>query len=471
MNSNDKTQIEDKTRIENTKDYQNTSTTLNLKTFRNYKILQELPATGGESDNYIIDYNGKKAFLKLYRKGLHPNVELLRKLKEFSQEHKEHVVEIYDVGDDEDTGRYYEIMEYVQYGNLREFIKEIQTYNETQKYKTIDKIILEIAEALKALHDEKVIHRDLKPSNIIIRNKNNLDLVLIDFGIARDIKDDVSKIATTSFKGTRQYISPEEISGYFGKEIDWWHLGIIVYELLNEKNPFEGLNDSVILNTLTIKNIELPKEIPEKYKILLKGLLTKDYEKRWGYEQVRRWLNGDTNIPVYYDQTFTSKNEIEKEWDRYGIPKDSNWKKLGLSPSETETFIDAEFGFNDAKRWVGIGWTSGVLAKKWYEAGFEPEEAYIFESLGFGIRQAIKFKEIGLTAYDFSPLMEVMKENPELVNLDEIYKFIIGIKLNSNKNTLKTILSNYKILKKFNVSLKEAYSWVNRGIDLDEFIN
>jgi serine/threonine protein kinase len=240
---NDKTQIEDITRIE--KSEKHTEGIGALKTFRGCKVLEELPARGGEADNYILECNGIKAFLKLYRKGLSPKVDLKR-LQEISRIYKEHLVEIYDTVYDQQTGRYYEIMEYIEHGDLRNLLNQIKGKTIDEKEKIIDKVVSEIAEALNVLHKNNIIHRDLKPANILIRDKDKLDLVLTDFGIARALEEDLSKVQTTGFKGTTHYMAPEELSGYFGKEIDWWHLGVIVYELVFGKHPFEGLTDKTV---------------------------------------------------------------------------------------------------------------------------------------------------------------------------------------------------------------------------------
>jgi len=245
---NEETKIENLTKIE-----KSTSSSSTIHSFQDYEIIQELPAGGAEADNFLIQKNHTQFFLKLYRKGMNPNIELLINLKELSQKLKEHVVEIFDVGFDNQLQRYFEIMEFVPYGDIRPLIKEIQSLPQNEKFHQIDSIIKEMAIALKFLHDHDIIHRDLKPSNILIRNKNPLDLVFIDFGISKKLDEELSKVATTSFKGTIYYIAPEEISNYFGKEIDWWHLGIIIYELLTGKNPFHKLSEQAVINLLTTK--------------------------------------------------------------------------------------------------------------------------------------------------------------------------------------------------------------------------
>jgi serine/threonine protein kinase len=469
---NDKTQIEDITRVE--KSEKHTEGITALKTFRGCKVLEELPARGGEADNYILECNGIKAFLKLYRKGLSPKVDLKR-LQEISKSYREHLVEIYDTGYDQQTGRYYEIMEYIEHGDLRNLLNQIKGKTIDKKEKIIDKVVSEIAEALNVLHKNNIIHRDLKPANILIRDKDKLDLVLTDFGIARALEEDLSKVQTTGFKGTTHYMAPEELSGYFGKEIDWWHLGVIVYELVFGKHPFEGLTDKVVINALVTKGIEIPQGVPEKYSLLLKGLLTRDYKKRWGYEQVKRWLSGDLNIEVYYEQAETRVEEDyeEKEWMKYGISKETNWRKLGLSPFETKSFIKAGFGFNEAKKWVDAGWRSGELAKRWYNAGFEPEESYVFEKLGLSPKQARQIKNIGLTAYDLKPLV-----GAEIELIEEFINFIeentsgqkvppyLGKTLSFEP--LKKLVKELSLWRKEGFTIKEAYEWIKYGFSIQE---
>ncbi len=459
---NDKTQIEDITRVEKSEEHTEGITA--LKTFRGCKVLEELPARGGEADSYILECNGKKAFLKLYRKGLSPKVDLKR-LQEISRVYKEHLVEIYDTGYDQQTGRYYEIMEYIEHGDLRNLLNQIKGKTIAKKEKIIDKVVSEIAEALNVLHKNNIIHRDLKPANILIRDKDKLDLVLTDFGIARALEEDLSKVQTTGFKGTTHYMAPEELSGYFGKEIDWWHLGVIVYELVFGKHPFEGLTDKVVINALITKGIEIPQSIPEKYSLLLKGLLARDYKKRWGYEQVKRWLSGDLNIEVYYEQAETRVEEDyeEKEWMEYGISKETNWRKLGLSPIETNSFIKAGFGFNEAKKWVDAGWRSGELAKRWYNAGFGPEESYVFEKLGLSPKQARQIKSIGLTAYDLKPLI-----GAEIELIEEFTNFIEENSKTLSSEPLRKLVEELSLWRKEGFTIKEAYEWIKYDFSIQE---
>jgi serine/threonine protein kinase len=477
---NEETKIENLTKIE-----KSTSSSSTIHSFQDYEIIKELPAGGAEADNFLIQKNHIQFFLKLYRKGINPNIELLINLKELSQKLKEHVVEIFDVGFDNQLQRYFEIMEFVPYGDIRPLIKEIQSLPQNEKFHQIDLIIKEMAIALKFLHDHDIIHRDLKPSNILIRNKNPLDLVFIDFGISKKLDEELSKVATTSFKGTIYYIAPEEISNYFGKEIDWWHLGIIIYELLTGKNPFHKLSEQAVINLLTTKNIDIPKNIPEKYQTLLKGLLTRDYEKRWNYQQVHDWLNGKTNIPVYYEETQKDKKrtfpfdvfsifgffeetqkdkkrttDSEKIWDKYGIPKDSPWRTLELEPEKVITFKQEDFGVNEAKKWIQAGWTNGKAARKWLDNAFEPEEAYLFENFGLSIKQAKTLVSSGITAYDLNKIKNYIN------HLDKFISETISL-IQEGYNPIK-VIKQYDQFINAGMSYREANDWVAKGFTFNE---
>ncbi len=448
---NQKTRREDLTKIEQKE--KSLSTTNLLITFKDYDVIKELNAQGGEADSYVIEKDGVQYFLKLYRKGFNPDIEVLKNLKEISKKIKQHVVEIFEVGFDEKLQRYYEILEYIENGDLATLKKEI---NESKnKEKIIDIIIKEISLALKSLHDINIIHRDLKPKNILIRKKHPLDLVLIDFGISKALDEELSKVDTTSFKGTTSYVAPEEISNYFGKEIDWWHLGVIVLELLTGKHPFQNLSEQAIIHILTTKGIEIPDNIPEKYKTLLRGLLTRNYENRWGFNQIERWLKGEKNIPIYYEQNILIKAD-DKEWEKYGFPENSPWRNLNFEPKKVITFKEADFGVSEARTWMNVGWTNGKSARRWYDNGFEAEEAYIFENLGFSLSQAKTLKAKNIFAYDLNLIKNHIEDIEEFVS--DLFEFL-------NKYDLKGILKDYPKWKKEGISFKEAIEWYYQGFN------
>ena len=131
----------------------------------------------------------------------------------------------------------YIVMEYADDGNLKLKIKEHKQKNIPFKEENILNWFIEICEAINYIHSQKIIHRDLKPNNIFLMKNNHIKLG--DFGIARVLHGDES--AANTQIGTQPYLSPEIVQGEnYDYRTDIWDLGIILYEMINFKNPFEA---------------------------------------------------------------------------------------------------------------------------------------------------------------------------------------------------------------------------------------
>ena len=179
------------------------------------------------------------------------------------------IVNIYDVGQEDDM--YYIVMEFIAGRTLKQ---KIQQEGKIEMEKAVD-IAIQICEALEHAHAHKVIHRDIKPHNIMLTTGGRVKVA--DFGIAR-----ASTSATLTHSGTIMgsvhYFSPEQARGGFsGERSDLYSLGVVLYEMLTGKVPFEG--DSAV--TIALKHVQEPvvpprklnPEIPETLeKIVLKAL-------------------------------------------------------------------------------------------------------------------------------------------------------------------------------------------------------
>jgi serine/threonine protein kinase len=306
---------------------------LGRRIWRDYAVVEELPALGGEADIFVVFRNEQRFILKLYRKGMEPKETVLARVKEISEQFPEHVIQLLEYGFDEETGRWYELLEYAPFGNLRSFLQG-KTLNDV----LLRELIEEINEGLKVLHEHGIIHRDLKPTNILVRRDMPPDLVFGDFGISSVIDPEVSK-KQTSVKGTPLYSAPESFTRVMGKEVDYWSLGMILYEILAGANPFAGLDMRTIMYRLTTEDVPIP-EVSEEYRPLLQGLLTRNPRKRWGYEEVRRWCQGERDIPVFYG---------EKEV-RYGTPYPFMGKSYGSLEELALAFMENTESFEHAAR-------------------------------------------------------------------------------------------------------------------------
>jgi len=262
-----------------------------ISSFMGKKVLKEFPAEGGEADLFLLEGN---VLLKLYRKGVHPKPEVVEKIKKLGEQLPDNIVRILEYGIDPQTSRFYELQEYLPLGNIKNFLegKKIDK-------KFLKEIIKEINEDLHALHSLNVIHRDIKPSNILVKSEKPLNLVLTDFGISSLLSEEFSKKITT-VKGTPVYSAPESFTGIMGKEADYWSFGMVLLDLI-DKNPFKGLSPKTIMFKITSESVPIDNEIDEELKTLLKGLLTQNRKKRWGYEEVKKWLEGKTPA-VYFEE-------------------------------------------------------------------------------------------------------------------------------------------------------------------------
>ncbi|MDD2715792.1 MAG: serine/threonine-protein kinase [Candidatus Wallbacteria bacterium] len=268
-----------------------------LSQFRSYRVLELFPAAGAEADIYKISKDGRIYILKLYRYGSNPNLEALKKVKEIGEKFPGDVVRIYESDFTEDLKRYFEVMEYVEYGSLRDLLAD-KNYMSGNRLKDI---LAEILKGLKTLHANNLIHLDLKPSNVLVRSRDPLDLVFTDFGVSSVIDDEVSRKMTLGLTGTPAYWSPEAFTQIIGRESDFWSLGMIILEHLSGCHPFQGQDMRNIMYRLSTKGVEIPAGIDGSWRLLLSGLLTRNPRKRWGFEQVRKWLAGEREIPTHFD--------------------------------------------------------------------------------------------------------------------------------------------------------------------------
>jgi serine/threonine-protein kinase len=152
------------------------------------------------------------------------------------------IVTIYDVGEDEDLT--YIVMEYLEGKDLSKFIKRKNLLS----FRKILQVIALVADALEYAHTREVIHRDIKPANIMLLDNGGVKMT--DFGIAKAISS--SRTKTGVILGTPNYMSPEQIMGQkIDQKSDIFSLGVLFYQLLSGKLPFQGKNLSSLLYQIT----------------------------------------------------------------------------------------------------------------------------------------------------------------------------------------------------------------------------
>ncbi|GAY72932.1 Stk1 family PASTA domain-containing Ser/Thr kinase [Lentilactobacillus kosonis] len=202
-----------------------------------YKILSRL-GEGGMADVYLAQdlILDRKVAVKLLRLDFRDNPKAKRRFQNealaVTQLNNPHIVGVYDV--DEVDGMQYIVMEWVNGADLKDYIK----HHSPIPYATVVDIMEQICSAVGEAHRNGIIHRDLKPQNILINAEGYVKIT--DFGISRAASED-TMTQTRSIIGSIHYLSPEQIKGLMAtKRSDIYSLGIILYELLTGKVPFDG---------------------------------------------------------------------------------------------------------------------------------------------------------------------------------------------------------------------------------------
>lgn len=252
-----------------------------------YTLVDELPDPGTEADMLLVaDHAGTDWVVKLYRRGMHADPAVWKKLGDI---HSEHVVRFRETG--VASGRDYECMEYLPGGNLTALVDPPGVPLAPE---LVTEVVGQVARGLIALHSLGIVHRDLKPENVLVRRREPLELVVTDFGLARVLEQ---SMVAASRSGTMAYLAPELLlpSGAQSRRArDWWALGIIARELSIGRRPFEEMGAVGIEAAVMLRAIDLSEVTSTRIQLLCRGLLTRDPEDRWGADQVSEWLAGGT---------------------------------------------------------------------------------------------------------------------------------------------------------------------------------
>lgn len=156
----------------------------------------------------------------------------LREARSMASLNDPHIIQIYNI--DEDEGRTYFVMEFVEGESLSSMLKREHSLSVEQAAK----IIYQTALGLSTAHDRGVVHRDIKPGNLMISNRGAVKIA--DFGIALSSQDISKKLTSTGeFVGTPGYLSPEICLGQpVDRRSDIFSLGIVLFEMLAGRMPF-----------------------------------------------------------------------------------------------------------------------------------------------------------------------------------------------------------------------------------------
>jgi serine/threonine protein kinase len=195
-----------------------------------------------------------------------------------------HVVAVFDVVVESETGAHWLVMEYVDGATLDQLVRRQGRFSPDDAAP----LLWQAADALVAAHAAGIAHRDVKPSNILV--DRTWKVKLTDFGIAR-IATDPSLTQTGMLTGSPAYIAPEIATGSRSDEAaDVWSLGATMFHLLAGRPPYE-IGEHVLGALYRIVNEEPPRLTDAGWLTpLLEGTMVKDPSRRWSMEQVRDFL-------------------------------------------------------------------------------------------------------------------------------------------------------------------------------------
>ena len=259
------------------------------------------------------------------------------------------IVNVLDVGHEEEGNIDYFVMEYVDGKTLKELIVE----NGKLNYTVAISIAIQIAKALECAHRNNIIHRDVKPQNILV-TENGL-VKVTDFGIAKS-STSATITNTTTIMGSAHYLSPEQAKGTFiDLRSDIYSLGIVLYEMVTGILPFDG--ESPV--TIALKHIQSEPIEPKKHNPSIPDSLNNLIMKSISKESINRYQNCRELI-----------NDLQKIKENPNTPIGArvnydDGRTIVMEPIRTENIVSKDAGVTSNKK---------VYSKSDFENDYEEED-------------------------------------------------------------------------------------------------
>lgn len=245
-----------------------------------YIIHSALNTQGSQSNVYLAKKYGKSFVVKSYHKGWQPSDELRLFLSNVKHPN---IASVVDQG--MHGSSYYEIYEYYSEGTLEE--------RAALSSRHISMVIVpSINEGLYELHQKGIVHCDIKPSNLFYADGENR-LVIGDCGVSAYTNSNKKLIDT--IRGTPEYAPPVKSllwSAVLSPAYDYGSFGLVLCKAILGYSLFQGMSVEQIARAWE-DGIVLPNQISGRLGNLIRGLISKEEEERWGYEQVKRWCEGE----------------------------------------------------------------------------------------------------------------------------------------------------------------------------------
>jgi tetratricopeptide (TPR) repeat protein/tRNA A-37 threonylcarbamoyl transferase component Bud32 len=305
---------------------------MELDKVSHYRILEKL-GEGGMGEVYLAEDMklGRKVAIKILSQEYTTNKDRLQRFEQeaaaASNLNHPNILTIHEVGTD--NGRHYIATEYIDGVTLRR--KAVASHLEIPE---ILDIAVQVASALEEAHAAGIVHRDIKPDNIMVRRNGYVKV--LDFGLAKltetvdrspsDAEASTRVLVQTDagvVMGTSHYMSPEQARGKpVDARSDIWSLGVVIYELVTGRTPFEGETSTDVIVAITQREppplARFAANVPAELDWIVMKALRKDREER--YQTVKELL---TDL-----RRLRQRLEFESELER-SVPSGFAASKIG----------------------------------------------------------------------------------------------------------------------------------------------
>lgn len=252
-----------------------------------YRVIHQLEVSSGEADLFLCSDGSSQYVAKIYKRKFAIKQEVIDALLRIDSPY---VARLYQTGTFNDYP--VEILPFYEKGSLQG-----KTFTEDD---LVRRIIPNINEGLRAIHEAGIIHKDLKPSNIML-NSDGESVSIIDFGISSIIEDG-NTVLVTKTGMTPEYSAPETFKNLFLRESDYYSFGITLFELFCGYTPYANMQPEEIEQYVSVQRIPYPEEMSDLLQDFISALTYYDISnrnnknnpnRRWTYEEVKKWLEGE----------------------------------------------------------------------------------------------------------------------------------------------------------------------------------
>jgi len=321
-----------------------------------YELLEKI-GTGGMADVYRAKCHllNRHVAVKILKNELMADEEFVQKFKVEAQAaaglNHPNIVNVFDVG--ADLGMYYIVMELIEGRTLKELIRERKQLSPDQALR----FLAQIASAVEFAHERHIVHRDLKPQNIMINHLGNIKVM--DFGIARATTSETLQVSKKVL-GSVAYLSPEQAKGTYSDErSDLYSLGIVFYEMVTGRTPFQGETPISIVMKHLEEDIRFTDQdqIPVGYRNVILKMTRKKPEER--YQSVKdlikdlRKLKSDPDDGLIAVQSFSNSETTEfnvKELNK--LAKTTTEDKKTMQRKQNKKTSRKKPSVSKAQKWI-----------------------------------------------------------------------------------------------------------------------